>query len=269
MIARERGAEGCQESSQRNINLKNLFEIDYIEIFKKAENLKNIYQTNNPFPNCFIDNFFSPITYKNICDTFPAPDSEIWKTPTNAHTLNKSVTKQGPLGLKEYLFSENQRRLFMELHSSLFLIFLEKLTGINGLLPDPYFAEGGYAMSKSGGILDIHADFSHHDKLHLERRVNILIYLNDNWKDEYGGALSLYDKNLKLEKKVYPLGNRIVIFTTSDSSFHGFPETIRCPKDIVRKSINLYYYTLPRNERERKKILFPSDPNFTPTVTKD
>ena len=269
MNTREREREREQESFQININKKNLFEIDYIGLYEKAENLRNIYQTDKPFPNCFIDNFFSPITYKNICETFPTPDNEIWKTPTNVHTLNKSVTKQGPLGLKEYLFSENQRRLFMELHSSLFLNFLEKLTGINGLLPYPYFAEGSYAMSKSGGYLDIHADFSHHDKINLERRLNILFYLNDNWKDEYEGALNLYDTNFKLVKKIYPLGNRIAIFTTSDSSFHGFPETIKCPKDMVRKSINLYYYTLPRNERERKKILFPSDPNFTPTVTKD
>ena len=157
----------------------------------------------------------------------------------------------------------------MELHCSLFLNFLEKLTGINGLIPDPYFAEGSYAMSKSGGILDIHADFSHHDKLKLERRLNILIYLNDDWKKEYGGALNLYDANLNSVKKIYPLANRIAIFTTSENSFHGFPEAIKCPENIVRKSINLYYYSLPRNERQRKKILFPTDPSFTPTVTKD
>jgi len=251
------------------LNNKNLFEIDYVELYAKAENLKNIYQKNNPFPNCVIDNFFNTITYKNICDTFPTRENEIWKTPTNSHTLNKSVTKQGPLGLKEYLFSENQRRLFMELHSSLFLNFLEKLTGINGLIPDPYFAEGSYAMSKSGGILDIHADFSHHDKLNLERRLNILIYLNDDWRNDYEGALNLYDPNLVLVKKIYPIGNRIAIFNTSENSFHGFPEKIKCPENMVRKSINLYYYTLPRHERERKKILFPNDPNFTPTVTKD
>ena len=192
-----------QESFRMSNDRKNLFEIDYFEIYEKAENLRNIYQANKPFPNCIIDSFFTPTTYKNICDTFPTPGDEIWKTPTNTHTLNKSVTKQGPLGLKEYLFSENQRRLFMELGSSLFLNFLEKLTGIYGLIPDPYFAEGSYAMSKSGGILDIHADFSHHDKLNLERRLNIIIYLNDDWKNEYEGALNLYDPDLMLVKKIY------------------------------------------------------------------
>ena len=261
--------ESKQESVQSSNKSKNLFEINYIELYKLAENLRESYNTSIPFPNCFIDYFFNPITYKNICNTFPPAESEIWKTPTNKHTINKSVTKQGPFGLKEYLFNENQRRLFMELHSSLFLNFLEKLTGIYGLIPDPYFAEGSYAMSKSGGILDIHADFSHHDKLNLERRLNILIYLNDDWRNEYEGALNLYDSNLTLVEKIYPVGNRIAIFTTSEDSFHGFPEKIKCPENVVRKSINLYYYTVPRNERERRKILFPADPNFTPTVTKD
>ena len=258
-----------QESCSTINDTKNLFEIDYVKLYEKAEKLRVDYEANTPFPNCFIDNFFNPTTYKNICDTFPHAEDEIWKTPTNVHTLNKSVTKRGPLGLKEYLFKESQRRLFMELHSSLFLNFLEKLTGISGLIPDPYFAEGSYAMSKSGGILNIHADFSHHDELNLERRLNILIYLNDDWKNEYEGALNFYDQNLVLVKKLYPIGNRIAIFTTSEHSFHGFPETITCPEDMVRKSINLYYYTLPRDERERKKILFPTDPNFTQTVTKD
>ena len=100
-------------------------------------------------------------------------------------------------------------------------------------------------------------------------RLNILIYLNDGWKNEYEGALNLYDRNLTLVEKIYPVGNRIAIFTTSEDSFHGFPENIKCPKNVIRKSINLYYYTAPRNERARRKILFPNDPNFTPTVTKD
>lgn len=157
----------------------------------------------------------------------------------------------------------------MELHSSLFISFLEKLTGISGLIPDPYFAEGSYAMSKSDGYLDIHADFSHNDKLGLERRLNILIYLNNEWKNEYEGALNLYDENLCLVKKIYPIANRIAIFTTSENSFHGFPEAIKCPKSMVRKSINLYFYTAPRKEREMRKIFFPADPTFAPIVTKD
>ena len=249
--------------------IKSLFDIDYIKLYKLAESLSPDYQNAAPFPNCTIDNFFKKSTYTNILNTFPSQDSEIWKTPSNIHCKNKSVTKQGDIGIKEYLFNENQRRLFMELHSSLFILFLEKLTGITGLIPDPYFAEGSYAMSKSNGFLDIHADFSHHNKLGLERRLNVLIYLNDEWDEDYEGALSFYNKELKPVKKIFPIANRIAIFTTSGDSFHGFPEPIKCPENVVRKSINLYFYTVPRSERDVRTILFPKDPSFILEETKD
>jgi Rps23 Pro-64 3,4-dihydroxylase Tpa1-like proline 4-hydroxylase len=157
----------------------------------------------------------------------------------------------------------------MELNSSLFLRFLEKLTGLYGLVPDPYFAEASYAMSHRGGTLDIHADFSHHDHLRLERRINVLIYLNEVWEEAWNGSLNLYDDQLQLISKMFPLGNRIAIFTTSANSFHGFPEPINCPENVKRKSINMYYYTLPRMERDVKKILFPAEPTFQPLVTKE
>ena len=248
---------------------ENPFQLDYDRLYAIAERQSEAYANAAPFPHAVIDDFFARQTYHAVKSAFPPGDSDIWKTPTNAHTIGKSVTRQGSLGLKESLFSELQRRLFMELSSSLFLKFMEDLTGISGLIADPYFAEGSFAMSRSGGLLDVHADFSHHDKLGLERRVNMLIYLNDEWSPDYGGALNLYDRNLEIMHEIDPIGNRVAIFTTSESSFHGFPDPIRCPRDVTRKSVNLYYYTAPRPERERQRILFPSDPEFCPIPTRD
>ncbi len=245
------------------------FAIDYRAIYQRADELQQHYLAAQPFPHVLIDDFFPEATYRQMCAAFPAPDSPIWKTPSNKHTQGKSVTKQGDLGLKEALFNEAQRRLFMELHSSLFLHFLERLTGVTGLLPDPYFAEGSFALSASGGFLDIHADFSHQDRTGLERRVNLLVYLNPDWQESYGGALKLYSPDLQPLQSIFPYGNRIAVFTTSPTSFHGFPEPITCPPDVYRRSLNLYYYTLPRAERKKDKILFPADPSFRPTVTTD
>jgi hypothetical protein len=246
----------------------NPFEIDYLSLFNIAEKKSSLYKLSKPFPHVVLDNFLSPVGYKKITRAFPKRDDEIWKTPTNKHTIGKSVTKNGALGLKESLYTEDSRRFFYELNSGLFLTFLEKLTGISGLIPDPYFSEGGFHRTASGGSLGIHADFSHSDKLGLERRLNLIFYLNDYWKDSYGGSLGLYNKKLKKIVEIAPLGNRMAIFTTSDHSFHGHPEPLTCPKMIYRKSIALYYYTLPRISREKSRILFPIDPKFTITATK-
>ena len=54
------------------------------------------------------------------------------------------------------------------------LEFLETLTGIDGLVPDPYFAGGGLHQIVRGGFLKVHADFNWHPKLRLDRRLNML-----------------------------------------------------------------------------------------------
>ena len=244
------------------------YQIDYPALYKLADQKSIDYNSARPFPHIMIDDFLPPSSYQLISKAFPKKNDSIWKTPSNKHTIGKSVTKNGELGLKEMLFSDHARRFFFELNSGLFLTFLEKLTGIEGLVPDPYFSEGGFHRTAPGGRLGVHADFSHSDRLGLERRVNLIFYLNDNWHSSFGGALGFYDKKLKQIRSIEPLGNRAVIFTTSEHSYHGHPEPLTCPKNRFRKSIALYYYTAPTVSREKSRIVFPLDPKFTPTVTK-
>jgi Rps23 Pro-64 3,4-dihydroxylase Tpa1-like proline 4-hydroxylase len=146
------------------------------------------------------------------------------------------------------------RWVFHELNSGSFLEFLHRLTGIL-LLPDPYFQEGGYHLVGNGGRLAPHADFSHH-YLGMERRVNLLLYLNDGWKDEYGGHLELYDEKIRLVVKIAPIFNRCVIFNTSKTSFHGHPHPMTLPDGVWRRSLAMYYYT-GATGREFHKAIFP------------
>jgi Rps23 Pro-64 3,4-dihydroxylase Tpa1-like proline 4-hydroxylase len=155
-----------------------------------------------------------------------------------------------------------------ELNSGLFLRFLELLTGIKGLIGDPYFSESGFTYSSNGGFLDIHADFSHQDHTGLERRLNMILYLNDDWDDSYGGNLGLYDADVELVEYVEPIGNRCLIFETSPTSYHGFPDPIACPPDRQRRSLSMYYYSLPRAEREKQRVVFPNEPEFEWEATK-
>ena len=149
-------------------------------------------------------------------------------------------------------------RLLLYLNTPPILQFLEKLTGIENLISDPYFRGGGIHQSPSGGKLDVHIDFNKHKSFDLDRRINLIVYLNKDWDESFRGELELWDgyydgKKHHLTTKaasILPIFNRVVIFNTSEKSYHGLPTPIACPNDRYRQSLALYYYT---NGREDQK----------------
>jgi hypothetical protein len=147
------------------------------------------------------------------------------------------------------------RNFLYQLNSSTFITFLEELTGIEGIIPDPHFAGGGLHQIETGGYLKVHVDFNRHERLKLDRRLNLLIYLNKNWKEEYGGCLELWDRDMtRCEKKILPIFNRFVLFSTTDFSYHGHPEPLACPEGWTRKSLALYYYSNGRPAEEIAEV---------------
>lgn len=225
------------------------------------------YLLADPFPHIVIDNFFSSSQINFIRSTFPLPDSAVWKTPENIHTISKSVIKRGITGFKENVINDDARYIFNEFNSATFIDFLSKLSGISGLCSDPYLNEAGFHFSSNNGKLNIHADYSHHDKIGLERRLNFLLFLNENWERNFQGNLGLYDKKFNLVKSYMPINNRVIIFSTSKDSYHGFPDSIKMSESYIReeygrKSIAMYYYTLPSG-REKHPAIFPQDPSFS------
>ncbi len=153
------------------------------------------------------------------------------------------------------------------------LKFLETLTGIQGVLPDPYYTGGGLHQIRPGGLLEVHADFSYHKAIRLDRRINVLIYLNKDWKEEYGGHFELWDRDVKrAEKKILPVFNRCAIFSTTSISFHGHPHPLACPPDRNRKSIATYYYSNGRPEEDpelthRHEVAFQERPGVNSVKT--
>jgi len=140
------------------------------------------------------------------------------------------------------------------LNSEPFLEFLQNLTGIKEkLVPDPYLEGGGYHQIKSGGFLKVHVDFHKHRDMQLDRRINVLVYLNEDWPEEYGGHFELWERDMSAcAVKVAPLFNRLVVFSTTDYSWHGHPDALTCPPDRSRRSLALYYYTNGRPADEIK-----------------
>jgi len=219
-----------------------LYRVDELEQLG-AENHQT-YINAKPYRHSVIDNFLPKKEAEHILKLFPEPSSELWLDWKKRDTLHQP--KKLGIGHASRLGKANPDLLiFLNAFNSYpFLNFLEKLTGISKLLPDPYFNGGGLHQILSGGKLAIHTDFNDLKSLDIYRRINVLFYLNKDWKKSYNGDLEMWDKNcLNCIKSIPPTFNKLVIFDTDKESFHGHPEPLNTPKGVTRKSIALYYYT--------------------------
>ena len=218
----------------------------YVNFDNYIEKERHNYSKAKPYPHIVIDDFFDDSLLNEILTSFPdlsqVKSSEQWK--------NQNEVK---FGNSDYSSFPDKIKLFFDyLNSKNFLNFLQRITSIKEkLVHDPELNGGGLHEIKKGGVLKVHTDFNRHPKLNLDRRINVLIYLNKNWKDEYGGHLELWDKDMsKCVKKISPNFNRMVIFSTTDFSNHGHPDPLKCPNELSRKSIALYYFSSGRPEHE-------------------
>lgn len=206
------------------------------EARRAAEPFAQDYQGKDPYPYGGYDNFLP----EEILDRVLAELENLPEAETSFDRAQEKLkTSYQPERLPAYT-----RSLFYALNSRPVLMFLQELTGIRGLIPDPYFMGGGVHRVGNGGHLDIHADFNHHKFMGLERRLNILIYLNKGWKKEYGGSFEIWNTDMTAKVAGFvPEFNRMCCFNTSSTSWHGNPETVNHPEGEPRLSIALYYYT--------------------------
>jgi hypothetical protein len=202
------------------------------------------YAAATPFPHIVLDDVFDPAVLDGVLEEFPGARDIEWIDFKSQHDLKLASRDEKQLGVVTRCFIH-------ALNSSVFVSFLEALTGIEGLIPDPHLEGGGLHQILPGGYLKIHADFNRYDRLRLDRRLNVLLYLNKDWSEEWGGHLELWSTDMKAcVHKVAPAFNRMVVFSTTDTAFHGHPEPLRCPAERSRRSIALYYYTNGRPETE-------------------
>jgi len=201
-----------------------------------AQTIAETYQAKEPYPHGCVDDFLPPEILDRVLE-------DLKELPTADHSFDRAQERLKSSYVPERLPSYT-RSLFYFFNSRPFIQFVEEMTGIQGLIPDPYFSGAGIHVVANGGHLDIHADFNHLKKINVERRVNILIYLNKDWKDEYGGALEIWDKKVENRiSKFTPHFNRMCCFNTGSDTFHGNPEPVNNPNGTPRRSIALYYYT--------------------------
>lgn len=214
-----------------------------------AQQFAGEYQQNKPFPNIFFEDFFDPAILNQVLAEFP--DLSQRNTIHYNNAFEKKFAGRG-----EQDFGPATRSLMHFLNSEPFLKFLQQLTGIEEtLLGDPYYLGGGLHEIKQGGLLKIHVDFNKHPKTQLDRRLNVLVYLNKDWQEEYGGHFELWNDTMEqCVKKISPKFNTLALFSTNHISYHGHPDPLNCPNDMSRKSLALYYYSNGRPKEESIKF---------------
>ena len=220
--------------------------------FSLPKYIKTQYATAYPYPHTVIDNFMNEQFLNRAVNQLEYVD---WGyddgdgDDLDSHQVKKLYSPH-KVGMWDNM-PEHVTNLLNFLNSKEVLNYLEELTGIPDLIADPELYGGGVHRILSGGKLSVHADYNFHPLTKLHRRVNLLLYLNKDWKEEWGGDLQLWNKDMSMcVKKILPIFNRAVIFNITSYAYHGHPGPLKSPEGIDRLSFALYYFTKERPVEE-------------------
>jgi Rps23 Pro-64 3,4-dihydroxylase Tpa1-like proline 4-hydroxylase len=219
-----------------------------------TQSLHETFVNAKPFEHVVIPNFFEESFANAVFAEFPNPHESClnWK-----HYDNPIEQKYS---LNEFDGLPAVQKAFQILQDNALLSLVRSITGIDSLDNDPHLHGAGLHAYPHQGKLDMHLDYSIHPITGKERRVNLIIYMNRNWKDQYGGGLQLMDASFtKSTDVIMPAWNTAVLFRTSDMSYHGIPIPIQCPTGEYRRSLAIYYVSPPREgaTKRYKAEFFP------------
>ena len=253
-------ASDVATESQRSGASIEAFAFDVEGLARLGQQQHQSYVRADPFPHAVLDGLVPERVCDRVLEEFPRSNRNQW-IRFHDHTGKKLASRV------ESQLGPFTRHVIAQFNSAGFLEFLEKMTGIDGLIPDPHLFGGGLHQIQRGGFLKIHADFNRHERLHLDRRLNLLLFLNRDWDEAYGGQLELWDREMAhCVKRVLPVCNRAVVFSTTSTAYHGHPNPLTCPEGRYRRSMALYYYTSgrPAEEiREAHTTLYQERPGET------
>lgn len=234
------GAAPKERSKGGNVSMKKSIASwlqGQITLPDSVENLSAAFNSAKPFRHITVDNLFSNDMLEKLIREIPSMSEKNWVHEDNDQLQTYNLRSAIELG-------ETGFQLTAFLHSAAFLYFLSEVTGIWELLPDPYLQGGGFHVMPRGGKFDVHADRNTAYETGLHRRLSLIVYLNKDWKPEYGGQLELWNSDgTRCEGVVEPVFNKTVIFEITDKNFHGVPKHIACPEGRTRDCFLVYYHT--------------------------
>lgn len=217
-----------------------------------AERQAESFRSARPFQHCVFEDFLPQEVFDLLVKEFPGPQDSAWELHGPGRTnwaRDRTIAKLGTSD--ETRFGAFTRHFMAQLNSGVFLTFLEQLTGVKGILPDPTYNHCGLHSTGPGGRLMIHTDVNRHPLGNLMHQyLNLILYLNPGWEESYGGHLELWDDKRQPVHRYLPKGNRAVLFNAGTRSLHGHPHPLTCPPDRRRNSIAVYYYLRDRPANE-------------------
>ena len=243
--------EGVKKIDEEEISNVNKMSDNDISLFfgdwvNNIQNLKREYLINSPFPYIIIDNFLNSNFVNNIKNEFPdnLNDFFCYFNPIHYKFGNDNIN----------CFPENLKKSFYLLSSEFIIKKFSDMTDIK-LEYDPYLHGAGIHAMPRNGKLSMHLDYEKHPYLEKQRRLNVILYLNDEWNDSWGGATELWDSEMNSCVKKSPIKfNTAIVFRTDEISWHGIPEKIKCPPNILRKTLAYYYISDVESEKTSSKI---------------
>jgi len=226
--------------------------------------LCKLYSESKPFPFVVIDNFLDNEFLKKVETEIRSMKEEDWfdKSTEYGYINNEKDThfqsKKIALNIRKQI-PEYSKQIIDLFESKEMISFVEDITKINDLQKDESLLGGGIHRTMTDGRLCIHSDFNIHPQTQKHRRINVLLYLNSEWRPDYNGSLELWSKDMMhCVQKIPPLLNRLVIFKITDDAFHGHPEPWKAPIEYPRLSFAFYYYTDDRPEQEKSPFHWAS-----------
>jgi hypothetical protein len=204
--------------------------------FGNLQKLNDEFVGTPPFPMIVLDDFLpEELARAMATETHDIPSHEWSEFTRKKSHMQECINMNVCPVARDYFVAH--------MHSQAGMEWMTKLTGITDLIPDPYLVGAGYSRSYNGDFLGIHTDFNWNESLKLHRMLSLILYIEPDWQDEYGGDIIFKDfNNKKVIQRIPPKFNRCIIWRHHKRGFHGYPDPITCPSDISRKTFRLFYY---------------------------
>lgn len=229
------------------LNINDINNAD-LSIFGEWINDKNLNIINEPFDHIIIDNFLNLNSFNKIYDEIPELNEDYYEyyNPIEIKYTHNKIDK----------LNTNIKNLFNALSNPKIIQIFSKLFNINDLEYDSILHGAGIHLQPINGRLNMHLDYEKHPILiNKQRCLNIIIYMNKYWDNKWCGDTQLWDKDMKnCIVKSFPVKNRVLIFKTSEISWHGVPDKIKCPNNIFRKTLAYYYISSITNKSDINKM---------------